>query len=308
MGVEVHSLVQLNAKQIDDEDLTYLLPSDLPFTAATVQATLMQLFKAGFGETCVYYDGGHKSLVVWLGVSATTENVARANGLRLALRSDVLPSRPDLDVLSIDCGRVFPQIVMEPDQVLTSDMFNDVVDRFSGSLAHRRDAWSASVMQGAFVLEHIDDEEYAQSEDKQQRESVIGYEDMALRVIAKYLYSGHISAWCTFDGARPVMVNHHVRIMSPIPPNHLDLGVLRRMPEVVDANAEDGNICVHTQGSILRTYRDPRRFLAEVHAFGVRLAKSLSIFPIIETEYEIGLGGPAKLSQLFEVSSDQPKG
>jgi hypothetical protein len=308
VGVEVHSLVQLNAKKLDNEDLMYLLPSDLPFTAATVEATLAQLFRAGFGEACIYYDAEYNGLVVCLCAAATAENTARATGLRVSLRSDVQPSRSNLDVLSIDCGRAFPQIVMEPDQVLTSNMFNDVIDRFGGSLAYRRDSWSASVSQGAFVLEHLDDEEYTQSKDEKQRESVISYEDMALRVVAKYLYSGHISAWCTFDGDRPAMVNHHIRIMSPIPPNHLDLGVLSRMPGVVAVDAEDGNICVHTQGSILRTYRDPRRFLAEVHAFGVRLAKLLSIFPIIETEYEINLGGPARLAQLFAVPSDQPKG
>lgn len=308
MGVEVHSLAQLKARRLDDEDLTYLLPSDLPFTAATVEAALTQLFRAGFGEACIYYDGEHNSLAVWFGAAATKENISRANDLRMALRSDVKPSRSTLDVLSIDCSKAFPQIVIEPDQVLTSDMFNDVVNRFDDNLAYRRNDWSASVTQGAFVLEHLDDEEYVQSEDEKQRQSVIGYEAMALRVVARYPYSGHISAWCAFDCDRLVMINHHIRIMSPIPPSRLDLGDLRRMSEVVAADTDEDIICIHTRGPILHTYRNPKRFLAEVHAFGVRLAKSLGIFPVIETEYEIGLGGPARLVQYFDVPSDQPKG
>lgn len=308
MGVEVHSLAQLNGKMLENEDLIYLLPSDLPFTAATAEVTLTQFSRAGFADACVYYDGEYGSLAVWLGVPATAENIARANRLSLALRSAVQPSRSTLDILSLDCSKPFPQIVMEPDQVLTADMFNDVVDRFDGNLAYRRDAWSASVTQGAFVLEHLEDEEYERSEDEKQRKSVIGYEDMALRVVAKYLYSGHISAWCTFDGDRPAMVNHHIRIMSPIAPTYLDLGSVRSMPDVTDADVQDGDICIHTEGRILRTYQDPRLFLAEVHAAGVRFAKSLSIFPLIDHEYEVNLGGPAKLVQLFDVPSDQPKG
>lgn len=308
MGVEVHSLAQLNGKTLDSDGLAYLMPSNLPFTAATVSLTISQFIRAGFDDVCVYYDAKYSGLVVWLGIPLTPETITRTKNLQVSLRSDAAPSRNTLDVLSIDCSADFPQIVIEPDQVLNADMFNNLVNRFDGSLAHRRDDWTATLTQGAFVLEHLNDEEYQQSKEQEELESVIGYADMALRVVAKYLYSGQIWAWCTFDGNRPIMINHHIRIVSPIAPNHLDIDSLRRVPGVVSADASDDLICIHTQGATLRAYRDSRQFLAEVHALGVRLAKTLSIFPLVGCDYEIGLGGPAKLVQLFDVPSDQPKG
>lgn len=276
----------------DPDLLVMVMPETMPFTASSIETAIDDFMRAGI-DASIFYDGEYNSLVVVVEGQSAQLRIERILKTKTSLRAAQEPADVDLDVLALDCGSdEYPQIVIEPKQVITAAMINRLIDRFTGPLATRRDAWTSYVVGDSIHLEHDYAKVVADSKDEAERASVISYEDIALRVPTRYLYSGAVSARCIFDdeGAPPVAICHCIRIVSPIGPREFDLKRLRRLPGVTEAEVDEGCVFVTTEGKELRMYSNPRGFLRAVYEVGASLAKELNIFPTPHQLYELELG------------------
>ncbi len=320
MGEEVYSIADLGGKLVTDESCpAFLMPLDMPFTAASVTATIEELTDEELDDVSIRYSGENNGLIVRFGYETSPEVLERAANIKTSLRADGKVTSEALEVLSLDCTSKYPQLVIEPLQVLTGAMFIDLIDRFTGKLAKRREDWTASVGWGAFLLEHLDDEDCGYDDDLDEddqedlRDTAIDYSAMALRVVAKYPYCGIITASCGYNEEDQLASVHHmIRVISPIEPHEFDLSRVKLVAGVVNVEVDQFNqVHVETAGSELFTFGDPRKFIFAVHALSVELAKALNIFPVVGMpKYSITLDyGSAlqtiELSHHFDILSDR---